>query len=356
MNKDYLLRITEENYRIGGRYHIIKTGKLPSRILFHGINDSKWEKVFEQILDTFRWKKTDYIIDEIHSSKGEVDRHALVYLSCNITVHKTYCATTILFDENSDKEVLREIKRLLYNIKPEEKSSHSMGVIISIGNGLDIQTFEYSLPEQSLIKYLNSDTQAFHRSIVKQLKAKDGSGLYLMHGKPGTGKTSFIKDVLSKTSKEALFISPFFTENLTSPNLISLLMEYPDSILVIEDAESVLMERKADNSSAVSNLLNLTDGFLADFLNLKIICTFNTELNNIDDALLRQGRLKGMHEFTEIQPERARKIADVLGRELNPQAPMTLAEICVTEGGGSGHTPRKIGFSSEFNVESPFKN
>ena len=126
-------------------------------------------------------------------------------------------------------------------------------------------------------------------------------------------------------------------------------MEYPDSILVIEDAETVIMERKADNSSAVSNLLNLTDGFLADFLNLKIICTFNTELNNIDEALLRDGRLKGMHEFTKINPERAKQIAAQLDRDIQPDKPMTLAEICASESQSVEYKAKEIGFGGQSN-------
>jgi ATP-dependent 26S proteasome regulatory subunit len=113
------------------------------------------------------------------------------------------------------------------------------------------------------------------------------------------------------------------------------------------------MERKADNSNAVSNLLNLTDGFLADFLNLKIICTFNTDLNNIDEALLREGRMKGMHEFTKIQPGRAQKIANVLGSDICPQQSMTLAEICADKNTSHDFKPTKIGFDN-FPIDKPF--
>lgn len=180
--------------------------------------------------------------------------------------------------------------------------------------------------------------------MVRDLRERHGNGLFLIYGKPGTGKTSFIKEVLGDIPKEALFISPSFTEALTSPALISLLMEYPDSILVIEDAESVIMERQADNSSAVSNLLNLTDGFLADFLNMKIICTFNTEFTNIDEALLRSGRLKGMHEFTEVEPERAAVIARALGREVDPDRPMTIADICDSGLRREEYRAKTIGF------------
>jgi len=356
MEKEHLIKVTEHEYRIGGHYHIIKTGLLPNRILIRDFNDAKWDEVLTQILDTCEWEKENYIQDEQHLKDGKVAAYSLLYLNSRITLCKTNGMVVMLFDVNSDQQTVKEIKELFLSLKSEKSGTQNIGVIISRGPGLGVQTFEYSLPEHSLIEYLDSDSRDFHEKVTRQLDAKDGSGLYLMYGEPGTGKTSFIKDVISKTSKQALFISPFFTESLTSPDLISLLMDYPDSILVIEDAETVLMERKADNSSAVSNLLNLTDGFLADFLNLKIICTFNTELNTIDDALLREGRLKGMHEFTKIQPDRAQKIAEVLDRDIVVNKPMTLADICGSGVESMEYKPKNIGFNSGFDIEPPFKN
>ncbi|MEX1015075.1 MAG: AAA family ATPase [Candidatus Paceibacterota bacterium] len=167
-----------------------------------------------------------------------------------------------------------------------------------------------------------------------------------MHGKPGTGKTSFIKTILSNSKKKAIYLTPGYTDSLTSPELIGLLMDHPGSILVIEDAETVLMKRQADNSNAVSNLLNLTDGFPADFLKLNIICTFNTKLDDIDPARLREGRLKGLHEFAKLSIPQAQSLAHHLEKEIEITQSMTLAEVC-----NAGSLQRKlavngIGFSN----------
>jgi len=47
------------------------------------------------------------------------------------------------------------------------------------------------------------------------------------------------------------------------------------------------MTRGSDNREQVSALLNLSDGMLADFLRLQIICTINCSAADIDPALLR---------------------------------------------------------------------
>ncbi|MGO8056094.1 hypothetical protein, partial [Rhizobium leguminosarum] len=60
------------------------------------------------------------------------------------------------------------------------------------------------------------------------------------------------------------------------------------------------MDRKYNNSSSVSNLLNISDGLLADFLNVQLVCTFNSSLTFIDTALLRKGRLIAKYEFGKL--------------------------------------------------------
>ncbi len=356
MDKQFAFKVVERRYGFPGQYHFLNTGKIPDKVEISDIGRAEWEEFFYYLQNSFNWQPDNEIRLENHKADGETHITRCIHLDDSITVSYFRGRISLSFDRSSPQEAVDKLKSRLKQINPDI-SSQGIGIIRDGGGYLEVKNFKYSLPEQSVIGYLNENTQEFHRSMIKQLDAQDGSGLYLLFGKPGTGKTSFIKDVLNKISKKALFISPCFTEELTSPSLISLLMDYPDSILVIEDAETVLMERKADNSSAVSNLLNLTDGFLADFLNLKIICTFNTELNSIDDALLREGRLQGMHEFTKFDPERAQQIANVLDRDIQADRPMTLAEICGSEIDSMEYKPKNIGFSNGFDdIEPPFRN
>ncbi len=105
-------------------------------------------------------------------------------------------------------------------------------------------------------------------------------------------------------------------------------MDHPDSVLIVEDSETALMKRAADNSNAVSNLLNLIDGFPADFLRLKIICTFNTNLDEIDPTLLREGRLAAIHEFKKLNSDQIKAVSTSLGKAIETDKNMTFAEVC----------------------------
>jgi len=98
-------------------------------------------------------------------------------------------------------------------------------------------------------------------------------------------------------------------------------------VLVIEDAENVIMDRRQYGGSSVSNLLNISDGLLADCLNIQLICTFNSSLSLVDSALMRKGRLIARYEFGKLSVDKARRLSKHMGFDTHVDKPMTIAEI-----------------------------
>lgn len=148
--------------------------------------------------------------------------------------------------------------------------------------------------------YYEDDFKEVDEIIRKRLNKNNDKGVVLLHGLPGTGKTTYLRYLIGKIKKRVLFLSPNIAENLMNPDLIQLLIDNPNSVLIIEDAENVIMDRRSNNSSSVSNLLNISDGLLSDILNTQLICTFNSSLTLIDSALTRKGRLIAKYEFGKL--------------------------------------------------------
>jgi ATP-dependent 26S proteasome regulatory subunit len=151
--------------------------------------------------------------------------------------------------------------------------------------------------------------------------------LVVLHGKPGTGKTSYIRYLIASVKKNVIFLPPNMASAVTNPELISILVDHPNSILVIEDAENIVIDRERNGNSPVSALLNISDGLLADSLSVQIICSFNTDISKIDGALMRKGRLIAKYEFAELQTEKAQKLSNKLGFKSTISEPMTLTAI-----------------------------
>lgn len=196
-------------------------------------------------------------------------------------------------------------------------------------SGFDYYTEDINISEIVLDvhSHYNDDFIPIHDVIQDALKV-DSSGLILLHGAPGTGKTSYIKYLLSKQGKrDFIFIPNDFVSELLQPNFVSFLISNKNSILVIEDAEKVIISRDSNSeNSVVSTILQLTDGLFSDFLNIKIICTFNTSIDKVDKALLRKGRMIAYYEFKALTLDKTNALLSTLSHEAVDKA-MTLAEI-----------------------------
>lgn len=181
--------------------------------------------------------------------------------------------------------------------------------------------------ESDISKMYNDDFAEINELIETSLNI-DKAGLILLHGAPGTGKTSYIKNLIRKHDKKNfIFIQNEFINELLHPDFISFLLKHQNAILIIEDAEKVLMSREQMNeSSVVSTILQLTDGLFSDYLNIKIICTFNTSIDKIDKALLRKGRMIAYYEFQALNAQKANELLNAMDYE-STDIGMTLADI-----------------------------
>jgi ATP-dependent 26S proteasome regulatory subunit len=116
-----------------------------------------------------------------------------------------------------------------------------------------------------------------------------------------------------------------------------------------------MMDRKFNSDSSVSNLLNLSDGLLSDCLSVQIICTFNSEINLIDSALMRKGRMIAKYEFGKLSVDKSIRLSKHLGYDNKIVQPMTIAEIAnQDEKEYRMKRPVVVGFSSRANGEREF--
>ena len=97
-------------------------------------------------------------------------------------------------------------------------------------------------------------------------------------------------------------------------------------------------------NNLITPILNISDGMLGDSLQLKFICTFNTDINNVDEALLRKGRLSLKYEFKKLSKERVQKLFDKLNIEAIATEDMSLCDVYNYETETGQKEKKKIGF------------
>lgn len=218
----------------------------------------------------------------------------------------------------------------IFHEYPDEEETH-IGIIKPSKYGLRVAKLKIDTNQEFDTDNYNDDFEPFFNSLTQKLNEKK-PGLYLFHGEPGTGKSSAIRLLLSRVKRNFIFIPPQMINQLSTPEFADIITDTNrGSVLILEDAEKALMKRESDdgfsNSTLVSSVLNLTDGLYADLGNIAIIATYNCDRNLIDSALLRKGRMKAEYKFDKLKRDKAQKLMTKLGRNVDVEEDMTLADI-----------------------------
>jgi len=308
--------------------YVARFGKIPNQINIQRIN---CKKAHEWFTKTYHDKIADRYFSRRYYGRNNTDiREDTCYflfddLMISLDRYDEWDNVRILYKKTDDalvETLVNEIKKF----KPKIRKKY-IGLLTSGSDGLDTRRLNITKPRFSIEENYNDDFLPVHQTILNRLRKKNDKGLVLLHGKPGTGKTSYIRYLITKTSKSVIFLPPNMAASITDPALMNVLIDRPNSVFVIEDAENIIIDRNRDGSSSVSALLNLADGLLSDCLNIQIICSFNTDLSRVDSALTRKGRLIAKYEFSELEVPKAQALSNKLGFKSIVASPMTLAAV-----------------------------
>lgn len=293
------------------------------------VNQVNIDKVLKHI-------KTEYaeaIVSIFQSSEYDRKKKKSLYYitvvqlrdNCMIELARDYCK--VLHTEN-DYDLANTLLAEASRFKRVEKKKNFEINLVGRGNyGLELKQMEVNKTKLNLGLFYENDFIEIDSLVQSRLAKKDDKGIVLLHGLPGTGKTTYLRYLIGRLKKRVLFLSPAMAGSIMNPEFMDLLIDNPNSILIIEDAENVITDRKLNTDSAVSNLLNISDGLLADFLNVQVICTFNHSLSMVDSALMRKGRLIAKYEFGKLGVAKAQALSDHFGFKTTIKKPMTIAEI-----------------------------
>jgi hypothetical protein len=158
-----------------------------------------------------------------------------------------------------------------------------------------------------------------YRHVVEDLNNDDPCGrIIILDGPPGTGKTHCVRALLNEVPKGTFVLVPSnMLSNLGSPSFIKAMLReqkkgYP-MIIVIEDADEAIASRDRANLSEISALLNFSDGIFGAMMDLRIVCTTNADVKDLDAAVMRHGRLCRRIEVGKLDHVQADAVYKRLG-------------------------------------------
>lgn len=170
--------------------------------------------------------------------------------------------------------------------------------------------------------FLDNYNTDFPEDKIKNFLKSDVGGICIFNGKPGCGKSTYIKRMIYDNPDIRFVILPQYLLLDQDRFRMFLLNGWNGEkrVFIVEDCEQLLIKREENGakfSSILGDILNYIDGLYGDLTRTKMIFTFNTDLKNIDDAILRKGRLKVRYEFCPLKGENLEKIANKTGYQLS---------------------------------------
>lgn len=292
---------------------------------------------------------TKSLISELKEKYREIGYQMVVYSNINLTkdeknigfsiiiptlnifarIEKSVSEAYILYGED-DYDAVEEFEEICKkHYKTPEKKMNNIRLLRVTQLGYDLSDFEIdTVSDFCLEEQYNDDFIPEDEKITAFVK-NEKSGIIILHGEKGTGKSTYINHLIN-TNPEKMFV--YFPSALVpllgEPSFTDFFPRLKDSILILEDCEDALRSREAvGGNRAVNQLLNLSDGLLKS-LGIKFICTFNAPPEEIDEALLRKGRLFSKYEFKKLNAEKSSALLSKLyEKEITVTEPMSLADI-----------------------------
>eukprot|EP00440_Ansanella_granifera_P029588 gb/GFBE01032139.1/.p1 GENE.gb/GFBE01032139.1/~~gb/GFBE01032139.1/.p1 ORF type:complete len:451 (+),score=90.83 gb/GFBE01032139.1/:1-1353(+) len=165
--------------------------------------------------------------------------------------------------------------------------------------------------EEGVKKPLLDDLEWFLKDETRTFYAKHGipyHRCYLLHGEPGTGKTSFMNSLAGHIQRNLCFIQ--MDKAMTDDTFRNAMTQLPSlSMVVLEDVDALFTNhRESDHNNSslsFSGFLNCLDGLGAP--DDVVICMTTNHPEKLDPAIMRPGRIDVKAEFKKPNRDVAAK-------------------------------------------------
>jgi hypothetical protein len=199
--------IFDSGFLCGKSLYLYCFGKIPSA---HYINGIDGEKAFNAIIKTF-----GHLIKSVHGyryydkqkRKYVFDETFLIMENGCIMEFDTYFCQ--IYNDGMQDDFINECTLLMKQFKERQRRKPLEINLISSGkHGLELKQLEVKRTKLDIGLFYEDAFKEVDAVITKRLANNKDKGIVLLHGLPGTGKTTYLRYLIGKIKKRVLFVSP----------------------------------------------------------------------------------------------------------------------------------------------------
>jgi hypothetical protein len=293
----------------------------PNKVLIHGTFDFKeTENFFDQYEKVNKFTEIICLeTDDIINDKVLLKSNECVYISYiavdKLTESAVISDITIYYSSSEDADEVNEIIKSIseYQLIDDLEEGHNLNVVSLSNNSIELEEIKYDdIDIDNIEEYYSKQT---FKDLSKWLKKskKQESGLSILYGKRGTGKSSIIKYLATKLDRNLIFVPNNLVDlTINSSDFSKFLRKHENPILILDDCEMIFNEFFTKSNIIANNLMQLVDGLLSN--KLSIITIFNVEdKSEIDHNLIECNNLIDIIEFTDLSNSEANQLSELLG-------------------------------------------
>ena len=289
-------------------------------------NRQKWSGWAEQNFNSFLFVQgnasSGFIIDEASDN----------YITYSVNSNST---TVRVFGDIEFCNAILQIVEGNFDVV----TSYIEWIYSSDGNSVNVPLNRERLPCAEMYPFLNGESlESYYERYMSS-----NANILLLIGPPGTGKTTFIRGLLSHTNSSA--IVTYDAGILEKDGFFARFIEDDTGVMVLEDSDAFLKSR-SDGNTMMHRFLNVGDGLVTTKGKKMIFSTNLPSIRDIDSALVRPGRCFDIVTFAPLSQEDAEALATKLGVTIEgTQKSWSIAEIFNKQTHAAvAATNRKVGF------------
>lgn len=178
--------------------------RLPSLHFISALDGEKAYAAFKEVFAELIVSEHQYRWYDKAKKKYRFDE-TLFILNNNCLVElKDYCE---ILHDGSEHEFLKKCTELMNRFKEKRKRApREINLIVEATYGLDLKAMEIKKTKLDLNLFYNDDFKTVDALIQQRLNRKGDKGIVLLHGLPGTGKTTYLRYLIGKLKKRVLFL------------------------------------------------------------------------------------------------------------------------------------------------------